>query len=416
MGSCIAYILQFVAQHAADHLVVRIYEFFRCKVFPRKAAKIQSFLAKLGATNEQHIREIVEDWTRDRRLKLDAPQTEELIALLTNLCRGSLFLSTQGIPRSSHVRSQQLLEQLLNNIQPTLRQGDPVAAGHDWKLHRFLGMGSYGEVWSAVNPGHPDKRAYKFFTKEESQQWFAREQKSLVQIQKKLAGNPNIIGYIDVVNNKECPFLVLEYAGGGSLEDWLLEDNDRRAELRISDAIDSLIKGMAAAHEVGVTHRDLKPANIILTDEPKHPQVRITDFGLAHVDDGGSAASATASLSVGVGTPLYQPPEAQTGYFDQVDPAKSDVFALGVIWYQLLINKLERPHYDFADQLRDRAVDTHAIRVISRCLANPERRYANAIELQSDLNELVPLQTEIPAGQFDVQYIAREYFSRKAGV
>src|SRR5208283_1559255 len=96
---------------------------------------------------------------------------------------------------------------------------------------------------------------------------------------------------------------------------------------------------------------------------------KITDFGLGHVVN---PINATASLQFSqltfVGTSMYLPPEAQDpgGAHDH---AQQDIFALGVIWYQLLVNRIERPPYDFAEELRLAAADSHTIKLIERCLA-----------------------------------------------
>src|SRR5205807_975642 len=108
-------------------------------------------------------------------------QAEELTALLINLAHGARFHTTHGTPRSSFLRCERLLDQLLQNVLPRRRKGAPVAENGmpDWNLTRFLGMGSFGEVWEAQNPYHPEPRAIKFFTSTDAQQWIKAEQKTL---------------------------------------------------------------------------------------------------------------------------------------------------------------------------------------------------------------------------------------------
>jgi cytochrome c oxidase subunit 1 len=96
-------------------------------------------------------------------------------------------------------------------------------------------------------------------------------------------------------------------------------------------------------------------------------------------------------------------------------PDENDIFAVGVVWYQVLVGRLERPPYDFANHLRDHLVDSQTIRVIERCLAQPDRRFKDASELEQALDSLpqVPDWTP-PPNCFDVQHLAREYLTSQA--
>jgi serine/threonine protein kinase len=107
------------------------------------------------------------------------------------------------------------------------------------------------------------------------------------------------------------PFLVLEYVAGGNLEDWILEDADRRAVLRKREIICGMARALAKAHDQNIYHRDLKPANILLT-APPDVQAKIADFGLGtakQINTNGSVLGSSAGWQVG--TPIYWPPEAQ---------------------------------------------------------------------------------------------------------
>ena len=171
-----------------------------------------------------------------------------------------------------------------------------------------------------------------------------------------------------------------------------------------------IVRAVAAAHRQGVYHLDLKPANILLTSPPD-VQPKITDFGLSRVD---AAAAEMGADLLQVGTPLYWPPEAQRPFAER-QPALFDVFALGVIWYQLLVERVERPPYDFEDELRAVDADSHTLRLIERCLAHPERRFRDANELADHMDQAdLPLWDPVPEGLFDVQHLVREYVSLPA--
>ncbi|MEW4486643.1 serine/threonine-protein kinase [Thalassoglobus sp. JC818] len=376
--------------------------------YTRRQDRILEFLGNLGTTTDHQIRRLVVDWERRQDVPLDETTLEQLCATLINLSHGAKFLTTQGTLRSSLIRSDKMIDLLLSQIETKLKKGDQIAPGHDWYVERFLGMGSFGEVWMGINQGYPESRAFKFFTQEDGKDWLLREQSNLSKIKQKLNDHPNVIQYLDVVTHCQYPFLALEYAGGGSLEDWILENRSDRVDLLISDAVRGLIDGIAEAHRWDICHRDLKPANIILTNAQNHPQIKITDFGLAK--DFNERQQSNAGETISIGTPLYLPPEASTPG-REVDGFRADVFAIGVIWFQLLTNSLERPPYDFAHRLRDHAADSHTIRVLTRCLASPEYRYANALELREDLSEIIPFRVDIPEGIIDVQHVFREYLS-----
>ena len=93
-------------------------------------------------------------------------QREELIDVLINLTRNVRTRNSMGLMRSSYLRSERLLDQLLSDVEPARRWGEPAAENSPWILQKFLGMGSFGEVWMARNPQLPDRQApIKFFTR-----------------------------------------------------------------------------------------------------------------------------------------------------------------------------------------------------------------------------------------------------------
>lgn len=373
---------------------------------------VRQFLHNLGCLNEAEVRQLVENWAAT--VKIAAAQQEELIALFTNLIHGARFHTQQGTPRSSYVRCEHLIEQLLNNIQPRRSQGESVGPGRqEWILERFLGMGTFGEVWLGRNALVPEPRAFKFFTHEGGSEWLQHEQRALYQVRAKLKDHPNIIQLEDVViAGQPWPFLVLEYIGGGSLDDWIVTRRAERGALEARPIIEGIARGLARAHGNSIYHRDLKPANILLMTE-SGTQPKIADFGLGQVVQGlpATGASMQASGPFLVGTPMYLPPEANDPYLPR-SPAQDDVFAIGIIWYQMLLGALERPPYDFIDQLHSRGVDTHTIRLIDRCLAHPSRRFEDAQDLLDALeHEEAPPTWKMPEGCLDVGSLASEYLS-----
>jgi serine/threonine protein kinase len=398
-------------QSLYDYLRQWLHDFFK----DSSGTKIFAALESIGNLADSDIRKRVNELVRLKKLSME--QADELSTLLINLAHGSRFHTTHGTANSSFVRCERLLDMLLNCVLPKRRKGAPVAenAMPDWTLTRFLGMGSFGEVWEANNPHHPEARAVKFFTSPESMKWIKAEQTTLYKVQQELPKHPNLIGFLDVaLKGTPFPYLVLEYANGGSLEEWILRQENDRPSLDKRVIVEGVIRGLAQAHEHGITHRDLKPANILLTGT-KNLVPKIADFGLGRVEKHHSHASAQASERILGGTTMYLPPEAMQPFVKR-SPEKDDVFAAGVIWYQLLVGRLERPPYDFADRLRDQLADSQTIRVIEQCLAHPSRRYKDGCELEQGLESIPPVPdwNPIPPDCFDVQHLAREYLASKS--
>jgi serine/threonine protein kinase/tetratricopeptide (TPR) repeat protein len=159
-----------------------------------------------------------------------------------------------------------------------------------------------------------------------------------------------------------------------------------------------LADGLAHAHERGILHRDLKPANVLLTDDG---QPMLLDFNLA--EDTKSAAAAAAFVG---GTLPYMPPEQLRAFrrHGARADARGDVYALGVILFELLTGRHPFPHRTgtldavLAEMLQDRAGPPPRLRggnaavspavesIVRHCLGpDPARRYQSARELQEDL-------------------------------
>ena len=375
------------------------------------SAKIDDQIGKIAKVTEAEIRSAASKAFAGKKVAISAEQREELIGILINMTRNVRARNSYGVVRSSFLRSERLLDQLLSEVEPARRWGEPVAPGQPWVIQRYLGMGSFGEVWMARNPQYPIPRAYKFFTRPGSGEWLRRERKNLVEVLRRLGHHDHIVKFEDVqVADCDYPFLELEYLGGGSLEEWIIEDEKLRPAIEPQEILRQIVSGLAAAHEQQIAHRDLKPANLLLTEGPD-VQVKIADFGLAKVSAPPRAgASALASLAGLVGTALYLPPESQLRGVRR-SPFQDDVFAVGVIWYQLLVGSIERPPYDFASRLKDQGVAPKTIETIERCLANPSRRYPNAVALMFDLEKFSPIPDPVPPtpGVPDVQHLVREY-------
>jgi tetratricopeptide (TPR) repeat protein/tRNA A-37 threonylcarbamoyl transferase component Bud32 len=142
--------------------------------------------------------------------------------------------------------------------------------------------------------------------------------------------HPNIVQVYEVGQHAGLPFFSLEYVDGGSLSQKIAgRPQPPRAA---AEAVESLARAMATAHERGIIHRDLKPTNILLT---KEGQPKITDFGLAKRLEDDSALTKSGTL---MGTPSYMPPEQARGKTHEIGPP-ADQYSLGAILYELLTGR-----------------------------------------------------------------------------
>ncbi len=229
---------------------------------------------------------------------------------------------------------------------------------------------------------------------------FRTEARAVARLQ-----HPHIVQIHEVGEHEGRPYLVLEYVDGGSLAEQLA--GQPQAAKPAARLVEILARAVHYAHEQGVVHRDLKPANILLTaaGTPK-----IADFGLAKCLDLDAGATGSAML---IGTPSYMAPEQAMGQGRTVG-APADVYALGVILYQMLIGRpplvgptpletvqLVASEEPVALRSLQRSLPRDLETICLKCLhKDPARRYGSASALADDLDRFLndrPIQAR-PAG------------------
>jgi serine/threonine protein kinase len=198
-----------------------------------------------------------------------------------------------------------------------------------YQIVRELGKGSMGVVYQAHDP-HIDRLvALKALrqdrvTSEDFVQRFLKEAKAIGRL-----SHPNIVTVYDVGRDHGTIYIAMEFLEGNPLNEVI--QGKRLGLEEIVDLGVQVAEALDYAHEKGIVHRDIKPTNIILTPDG---QARITDFGIARIED----SSVTQQTQAGeiLGTPVYMSPEQVMGR--PVD-GRSDLYSLGVILYELSTQK-----------------------------------------------------------------------------
>jgi eukaryotic-like serine/threonine-protein kinase len=214
--------------------------------------------------------------------------------------------------------------------------GEPVLEGK-YHIESRLGQGGMGVVYKARHAYLKTQLAIKIILPDlvgndpQLVTRFRQEALAAAAIR-----HQNVVAVTDYgVINGQIPFLVMEYVEGESLHDMLAREKTLDPE-KAFDVMSAICSGVGAAHHQGIVHRDLKPLNIMIcTDKPNMSQaVKILDFGLAKIKSGELLGSFIQAQTTGLmGSPFYMAPEQ---WADDEPDARSDIYSLGVMLYQML--------------------------------------------------------------------------------
>lgn len=191
----------------------------------------------------------------------------------------------------------------------------------------MLGEGAMGVVYKALDPRIDRVVAIKTIHPGMMQMGMAEEMSERFLREIRAVGNlrhPNIVAIYDTDEQDGVPFYVMEYVEGHDLSD-LFRDNARFSMEQVLHIGRQLLDAFAYTHQHGIIHRDIKPGNIFIT---KEGDVKVTDFGIAHVENSDLTQAGTS-----LGTPSYMSPEQCAG---QAVDNRSDLFSIGIVLYQLL--------------------------------------------------------------------------------
>jgi serine/threonine-protein kinase len=200
-----------------------------------------------------------------------------------------------------------------------------------FKIIEELGRGGMAVVYKAYDPNINRPLAIKVLLEERCAN---KEYRSRFLAEAKAAGllsHPNIVTIFDIGEVNDRPYIAMELLEGEPLDEYMKSTPNRSLRDDLGIGI-QLAKALHYAHSKGVIHRDIKPSNIIRVKGSNN--VKITDFGIARVED----PDMTRQTQMGevLGTPQYMSPEQALGR--KVD-ARSDLYSVGVVLYQLLTGK-----------------------------------------------------------------------------
>jgi len=312
-----------------------------------------------------------------------------------------------------------VLDQLLGNLPDTLT---PLLVPHRWsadeppldlpgyEILEELGRGGMGVVYRARQIGLNRLVALKMIptgvgASPEARTRFRTEALAAGRLQ-----HPHIVQIYDIGEHRGQLYFSLELAEGGTLAQKVAGQPQPAEDA--ARLVEALARAVYHAHQHGIIHRDLKPANILLASggcEPpggegpggSHPPLahwipKISDFGLAKSLEDDSTQTRTGII---LGTPSYMAPEQANGTKERAVGPAADIYALGVILYEMLTGHppfCGRTPLDTLDMVRSRepvaprrlqlATPRDLETICLQCLAKePHKRYTSALDLAEDL-------------------------------
>lgn len=302
-----------------------------------------------------------------------------------------------------------------------------------YKFIREIHRGGQGVVYLALQEGTGRKVAVKVmregpFAGAHDRVRFEREVQVLAQL-----NNPNIVTIHDSGQHAGCFYYVMDFIAGHTLDDYV-----RTQELETADVLRlfvTICQAVNAAHLRGVIHRDLKPSNIRVSPEGR---AHVLDFGLAKVGgvEGAHSTLPTQMTMTGqfIGSLPWASPEQAEGRSGKID-VRTDVYALGVILYQLLLGGrfpyvIEGPMREVLNNIcnvepaRPRSIDprikSEVEMIVLKALSKrQEYRYQTAGELARDIERHLagePVEAKRDSRRYMLMKMLERHWAPAAGV
>jgi len=256
-----------------------------------------------------------------------------------------------------------------------------------------LGRGAMGVVYLGHDASIDRKVAIKTLNYDQFPKDTLDEVKERFFREAKAAGNlkhQNIVTIYEMAEDEERAFIAMEYVGGKPLSAYI-----KKGQLLPVDEVYWIVlqvaEALGYAHEHNIVHRDIKPSNILYDRDRE--EVKVADFGIARITD--HASTRTGDI---LGSPLYMSPEQIKG---EKVMGQSDIFSLGVTFYQLLTGELPfngdtmvaithqivNGKYTSVTEINPRLPES-AQRIIAKALQkNPEKRFETAYEMSDMLQK-----------------------------
>jgi serine/threonine protein kinase len=281
---------------------------------------------------------------------------------------------------------------------------------HNYRIEELIGEGGMGTVYRAVDTMLGREVALKMLHPKLLQQsTFLDRFKNEAQILAKL-NHPNIAILHNFIKDADDYFMVMEYVEGENLENLLKKQGNLAPEAAIP-IVKQALEGLSHAHKKGILHRDIKPANLILT---KEGTVKLMDFGIAKAI-GGQRLTQVNRL---VGTLEYLSPEQIQG---QEPSPQSDIYAVGVLLFELLTGKLPyqaQTDYDLMQKIISHKplkiselsanVNKNLENIVSKCLnKKPEQRFTSATGVFEELGKIHSSNTIVIPEKVQTQSIKK---------
>jgi Tol biopolymer transport system component/predicted Ser/Thr protein kinase len=259
-----------------------------------------------------------------------------------------------------------------------------------YEIEAFIRGGGMGEVYAAHDANLGRRVALKILPKNRTSDpervaRFVREARSSSTL-----NHPSIVSVHDAGSDGDVHFLAMELIDGEPLSDWMRKRHGLAARVELMAQV---ADGLARAHDAGIVHRDLKPDNIMVTRDGR---AKIVDFGVAKLTEraiGSAPGTGVSTPTARVGTTAYMSPEQIEG---RTTDRRADVFAVGVVLYELLTGRHPFASAQYADTIHNvvhlepplERIQPILRRIVRRCLRKePEQRYDSLRDVALDLRE-----------------------------
>lgn len=314
----------------------------------------------------------------------------------------------------------------------------PTRIGN-YHIIRRLGAGGMGIVYLAEQSNPKRRVALKVIRTAavgaRSHMRFAREAEVLGRLK-----HPGIAQIYEAgqatTDGEDRAFIAMEYVDGETLTDYI--DRTRPAVTERLESFAVICDSVHHAHQKGIIHRDLKPGNILVQQEDtvsgRKPMPKVLDFGIARIIDDDSAAVTLSAPQHIIGTLMYMSPEQLEGDGREVD-TRSDVYALGVVGYELLSGALPydvrgKPSTEIIRRITDSAptplghidgrfsgdLETIFAKALEK---DPQRRYDSTAAFAEDIRRFLnkqPIAARPPSTWYQLNKFAQRNSGLVAGV